>query len=71
MAANSTASPSSSNTSCSTSKNKVIDMDNEDTTFMNQMTLVDFKMMSIEALRVFLSLRKKPCEGDYETLVYR
>ena len=31
----------------------------------------DFKIMSVEALRIFLSLRKKPYEGDYEALVYR
>ena len=34
------------------------------------MTLDEFKMMSVEALRVFLRLRNKSPEGDFETLVY-
>ena len=46
-------------------------MDIEDTAFLNLMTLQDSKMMSVEALKVFLNLRKKPHEGDYEALVYR
>ena len=39
--------------------------------FLNRMTVQDFKMMSVEALRVYLDLRKKSSEGDFETLVYR
>lgn len=35
------------------------------------MTLSDFKMMKVEALRDFLSLRKKSTNGDYETLASR
>ncbi|XP_028407527.1 uncharacterized protein LOC114530141 [Dendronephthya gigantea] len=35
------------------------------------MTLSDFKLMKIEALRDFLSLRKKSTDGDFETLVSR
>ena len=42
-----------------------------DAAFLNKMTLEDFKIMFIEALQLFLSLRKKPPEGDHETLVYR
>ena len=33
--------------------------------------LEEFKMMSIESLQVYLSLRNKSPEGDFETLVYR
>lgn len=35
------------------------------------LTINDFKMMTIEALQVFLSVRKKSPEGDMETLVSR
>ena len=35
------------------------------------MTLNDFKLMKIEALRDFLSLRNKSSDGDFETLVSR
>ena len=35
------------------------------------MTLNDFKMMKIESLRDFLTLRNKPTEGDFETLACR
>ena len=37
----------------------------------NNMCLNDFKLMKIEALRDFLSLRKKSTDGDFETLVSR
>ena len=33
--------------------------DPEEAAFLNKMTLDDFKIMHIEALKVFLSLRKK------------
>jgi hypothetical protein len=35
------------------------------------MTIRDFKLMKIEALRDFLSLRNKSTDGDFETLVSR
>lgn len=35
------------------------------------MSLNDFKIMKIEALRDFLSLRNKSTDGDFETLVSR
>ena len=35
------------------------------------MPLQDFKLMSIESLRDFLSLRSKSPEGDFDTLVAR
>ena len=35
------------------------------------LTLKDFKLMSIEHLRVYLFLRKKSNEGDFETLAAR
>ena len=47
----------------------ISEMDIKDTASLNQMTLQDFKMTSVEPLKVFLSLRKKP--HDYEALVYR
>ena len=37
----------------------------------DQMTLQEFKMLSEPALKIFLSLRKKSVDGDFETLVYR
>ena len=45
--------------------------DPEDAAFLNKMTFEDFKVMSIEGLQVFLSLRKKSPDGDYEILVHR
>lgn len=35
------------------------------------LSLQDFKLMSIESLRVFLSMRNKSAEGDFETLFSR
>ena len=37
----------------------------------DEMTLNDFKMWSEEAVKHFLSVRKKNIEGDTETLIYR
>ena len=37
----------------------------------HDMTLNDFKLMKIEALRDFLSLCNKSTDGDFETLVSR
>ena len=33
--------------------------------------LEDFKLLSVHALKKFLSLRKKPTEGSFEELVSR
>ena len=46
----------------------------EDVTQSNNlldMTIEDFKIMSVEALQAFLSLRRKSVEGDFDTLVSR
>ena len=37
----------------------------------DERTLNDFKMWSEEAIKHFLSVRKKNVEGDTETLIYR
>lgn len=37
----------------------------------DEMTLNDFRLMKIENLRDYLALRKKPTEGDFDTLVSR
>ena len=42
-----------------------------DTLEETPLTLKDFKLMSIEHLRVYLFLRKKSNEGDFETLAAR
>ena len=36
-----------------------------------EITLENFKMWTVESLRIYLSLRKKTPEGDFETLVDR
>lgn len=36
-----------------------------------EITLENFKMWTVESLRIYLSLRKKIPEGDFETLVDR
>ena len=41
-----------------------------DDSWRGEITLKNFKMWSYEALKNFLSLRKKYIDGDYETLVY-
>ena len=36
-----------------------------------EITLENFKMWTVESLRIYLSLRKKIPEGDFKTLVDR
>ena len=43
----------------------------EDEVFNETRTLNDFKLMKIECLQEFLALRKKPTDGDFDTLVSR
>ena len=37
----------------------------------DQNKLSDFKLMSTESLKIYLSLRNKSTDGDFETLVAR